>query len=173
MMARQLTKQTGDATHPVALAPLHPLASPPALALAGAPRLTLPVAGTPTSGFGTRVDPVHGGTAEHPGFDLAAPTGTPVGAAAAGTITHAGPAGSYGNLVVVRHPSGYETRYAHLSAVSVQVGDQVGAGQQVGNVGTTGYSTGPHLHFELRHDGTPIDPAPFLPLNHSRTRTTP
>jgi murein DD-endopeptidase MepM/ murein hydrolase activator NlpD len=86
-------------------------------------------------------------------------------------VIHAGPAGTYGNLVIVRHDNGYETRYAHLSAVAVKTGDHVDAGTQVGNVGTTGYSTGPHLHFEVRHDGTPIDPAPLLPLNRSRVGT--
>jgi murein DD-endopeptidase MepM/ murein hydrolase activator NlpD len=98
--------------------------------------------------------------------------GTQVSAAAGGTITHAGPAGTYGNLVTVRHEHGFETRYAHLSAVDVQVGDVVQPGQDVGKVGTTGYSTGPHLHFEVRKDGHPIDPAPFLPLHRSVVRTT-
>ncbi|HUJ59765.1 MAG TPA: M23 family metallopeptidase, partial [Kofleriaceae bacterium] len=107
----------------------------------------------------------------HPGFDLAAPTGTPVSAAAAGTVTHAGPAGTYGNLITVRHANGFETRYAHLSSVDVHVGDQVQVGQEIGKVGTTGYSTGPHLHFEVRHDGATVDPAPLLPLNTSGART--
>jgi len=137
----------------------------------GAPRLQLPVVGTATSGYGLRTDPVHGTSQAHPGFDLAAKTGTPVAAAAGGTITHAGEAGTYGNLVTIRHDNGFETRYAHLSSVSVKVGDKVEPGQQVGNVGTTGYSTGPHLHFELRHDGKPLDPEPLLPLNRSQTRT--
>jgi len=108
----------------------------------------------------------------HPGFDLAAVTGTQVAAAARGTVVHAGPAGTYGNLVTVRHDNGFETRYAHLSAVDVKVGDVVEAGQDVGKVGTTGYSTGPHLHFEVRHDGVAIDPAPLLPLHSSTVRTT-
>ena len=137
----------------------------------GAPRLMLPVAGTPTSGYGMRLDPVHGGTVNHPGFDLAAKEGTPVAAAAAGTVVHAGPAGTYGNLVTLRHDDGFETRYAHLSAVTVKAGDRVDAGQQLGNVGTTGYSTGPHLHFEVRHDGKTMDPAPLLPLHKAGLRT--
>jgi len=139
----------------------------------GAPRLQLPVNGTATSGYGMRNDPVHGISQTHPGFDLAAKTGTPVAAAAGGTITHAGEAGTYGNLVTIRHDNGFETRYAHLSAVTVKVGDKVDAGQQVGNVGTTGYSTGPHLHFELRHDGKALDPEPLLPLHRSPGRTNP
>jgi peptidoglycan hydrolase FlgJ len=135
------------------------------------PALVMPVVGRPSSGYGMRTDPVHGGEMKHPGFDLAAPTGTKVSAAAEGTVTHAGPAGTYGNLVTIKHASGYETRYAHLSAVSVHVGDQVAPGTPIGAVGTTGYSTGPHLHFEVRHDGQTIDPAPLLPLNKSPSRT--
>jgi murein DD-endopeptidase MepM/ murein hydrolase activator NlpD len=182
MMAKQLTKPTAGAaaqSHPSFHALRTSAAAPPSALRAidsaaptGAPSFVMPVAGRPTSGFGMRNDPVHGSAMNHPGFDLAAATGTPVGAAAAGTITHAGPAGTYGNLVIVRHASGYETRYAHLSAVTVKVGEEVAPGQNIGKVGTTGYSTGPHLHFEVRHDGTPIDPEPLLPLNPSRTRTT-
>jgi murein DD-endopeptidase MepM/ murein hydrolase activator NlpD len=118
-----------------------------------------------------RADPIHGGTVNHPGFDLAAASGTEVAAAAAGTVVHAGPAGTYGNLVTLRHDDGFETRYAHLSEVGVKVGDVVQAGAGLGKVGTTGYSTGPHLHFEVRHDGVAIDPAPLLPLNRSVPRT--
>ncbi len=119
----------------------------------GIPRFTMPVVGTPTSGYGSRIDPIQHKEIKHPGFDLAAKTGTPVSAAAAGTVISAGPAGTYGNLVTVRHGNGVETRYAHLSATTVKAGDHVDAGQQIGNVGTTGYSTGPHLHFEVRKDG--------------------
>ncbi|HEY4243353.1 MAG TPA: peptidoglycan DD-metalloendopeptidase family protein [Kofleriaceae bacterium] len=136
----------------------------------GAPKFVLPVSGRPSSGYGMRLDPIKHTEIKHPGFDLAAPTGTPVSAAAAGTVTHAGPAGTYGNLVTIRHENGFETRYAHLSAVSVQVGQHVAPGDPIGKVGTTGYSTGPHLHFEVRHDGATVDPAPLLPVNTSRTR---
>lgn len=141
-------------------------------ALDGAPRFVLPVVGRPSSGYGPRLDPIQHTSINHPGFDLAAPTGTPVGAAAGGVIVHAGPAGTYGNLVRIRHDNGYETRYAHLSAVTVAVGDRVEQGQQVGKVGSTGYSTGAHLHFEVRHEGKTVDPAPLLPLNGLRARTT-
>lgn len=137
----------------------------------GAPRLVLPVAGRASSGYGMRNDPIKHASSLHPGFDLAAPTGTPVGAAAGGKVIHAGPAGTYGNLVTVRHENGYETRYAHLSAVTVKEGEVVQPGQQIGAVGTTGYSTGPHLHFEVRHEGKTIDPAPLLPLKRSDPRT--
>jgi murein DD-endopeptidase MepM/ murein hydrolase activator NlpD len=107
-------------------------------------------------------DPIHHAQATHNGLDIAAREGTPVVAAMAGTVERAGNAGTYGNLVVLRHPDGSETRYAHLSAINVKKGDQVGAGTPIGAVGTTGRSTGPHLHFELRRDGRPIDPWPLL-----------
>lgn len=138
----------------------------------GAPRLAMPVIGRASSGYGMRNDPIKHAEINHPGFDLAAPTGTPVSAAAGGTVTHAGPAGTYGNLVTIKHENGYETRYAHLSHVDIKEGAKVEAGQLVGEVGTTGYSTGPHLHFEVRHDGQAIDPAPLLPLNRPPTRST-
>jgi murein DD-endopeptidase MepM/ murein hydrolase activator NlpD len=184
-MAALFAKQLGKADEvaapprpPIAGAPGSPAASAALAASAsidlppGAPHFVMPVAGRPSSGYGVRADPVHGGTVNHPGFDLAATVGSPVTAAARGTVVQAGPAGTYGNLVTLRHADGFETRYAHLSAVDVQVGDVVEAGTGLGKVGSTGYSTGPHLHFEVRHDGKPIDPAPLLPLNRSVTRTT-
>jgi murein DD-endopeptidase MepM/ murein hydrolase activator NlpD len=184
MFAKQLggAEETGKVANPMPAGSPMPLTHAPAAAIPlpghelgpeslGAPRLQLPVNGTATSGYGMRTDPVHGTSQAHPGFDLAAKTGTPVAAAAGGTIVHAGAAGTYGNLVTIRHDNGFETRYAHLSAVTVKVGDKVDAGQQVGNVGTTGYSTGPHLHFEVRHDGKPLDPEPLLPLHRSPSRT--
>jgi murein DD-endopeptidase MepM/ murein hydrolase activator NlpD len=185
-MAQLFAKQLG-ATDEVAAPPAPPVAAAPAAAapgapapatamladpaLSGAPHFVLPVAGRPSSGYGVRADPIHGGSVNHPGFDLAAATGTEVAAAARGTVVHAGPAGTYGNLVTLRHDNGFETRYAHLSEIDVQVGDLVEAGAELGKVGTTGYSTGPHLHFEVRHDGQAIDPAPLLPLNRSGLRT--
>jgi murein DD-endopeptidase MepM/ murein hydrolase activator NlpD len=139
---------------------------------AQAPALITPIAGRRASGYGMRTDPINGTQSNHPGVDLAAPTGTPVAAAAAGKVSHAGPAGTYGNLVIVKHDNGFETRYAHLSEVDVKVGDSVTPGELVGKVGTTGRSTGPHLHFEVRHDGKVLDPGALLPpLNRSSTRT--
>ena len=192
-MAQMFAKQLGPASGQVngkageVAAPVPPIAPAPGAAapgapapatamladpaLAGAPHFVLPVAGRPSSGYGLRTDPIHGGSVNHPGFDLAAASGTEVAAAARGTVVHAGPAGTYGNLVTLRHDNGFETRYAHLSEVAVHVGDVVEAGADLGKVGTTGYSTGPHLHFEVRHDGQPIDPAPLLPLNRSGLRT--
>ncbi|MGH9886893.1 MAG: M23 family metallopeptidase, partial [bacterium] len=179
MFARQLDKTNevaGAPAMPIANAPLDASRALPGLhdpPIEGAPHFILPVAGRPSSGYGLRADPMHGGEMiNHPGFDLAATTGTPVAAAAGGTVVHAGPAGTYGNLVTLRHDNGFETRYAHLSSVDVKVGDRVEAGSGLGKVGSTGYSTGPHLHFEVRHDGKAIDPAPLLPLNSSLVRTT-
>ncbi|HEY4175572.1 MAG TPA: peptidoglycan DD-metalloendopeptidase family protein [Kofleriaceae bacterium] len=140
--------------------------------IGNAPRFALPVAGRASSGYGERVDPINHTSQIHPGFDLAAPTGTRVGAAAGGTVVHAGPAGTYGNLVTIRHEDGFETRYAHLSKVDVKAGDHVSPGQEVGEVGTTGHSTGPHLHFEIRKEGKALDPKPYLPLNPSQIRAT-
>lgn len=164
----------------------------PLEAIPGGPRFALPVAARVSSGYGLRADPADPtrGAHLHAGIDLAATAGTPVAAAAAGTVVHAGPAGTYGNLVIIRHgpltgpgepttrvehgtqaPT-YETRYAHLRTVDVVPGQQLEAGQAVGTVGSTGHSTGPHLHFEVRRDGQPIDPARLLPLNNSPPRTT-
>ena len=156
-------------TYPVKANPAPALISAPSTE---APHFVLPVTGRPSSGYGLRVDPIRGGTVNHAGFDLAATAGTEVAAAARGTVVHAGPAGTYGNLVTLRHEDGFETRYAHLSEVDVKVGEVVESGAEIGKVGSTGHSTGPHLHFEIRHDGKPIDPAPLLPLNSSASRTT-
>lgn len=92
----------------------------------------------------------------HAGWDYAAPKGTPVKAAAKGKVNFAGNAGAYGKLIKITHGEGYETRYAHLSKILVKVGQEVSAGQHIGNVGSTGRSTGPHLHFEKRLNGKPL-----------------
>lgn len=178
LFAKQLTQKApggNDAPGEIAnrMLPHTTVAMPMGPDLDGLPRFTMPVAGTPTSGYGSRIDPIQHKEIKHPGFDLAAKVGTEVDAAAAGTVTHAGPAGTYGNLVTVKHSNGVETRYAHLSATTVQVGDRVDAGQQIGKVGTTGYSTGPHLHFEVRKDGEAIDPRPLLPLDTPNPRPKP
>lgn len=122
--------------------------------------LTTPVNGTKTSGFGPRHHPVYHQVRNHDGIDWAAPTGTPVVSALPGRIGYVGPGGGYGNVVYVDHADGVQTRYAHLDAFAEELalGQDVGAGDLIGYVGTTGVSTGPHLHFELHVDGTPIDP---------------
>jgi murein DD-endopeptidase MepM/ murein hydrolase activator NlpD len=129
---------------------------------AGGGPMLHPAAGRYSSGFGQRVDPLGAGTGFHPGLDIAAPKGAAVTAAAAGEVIHAGPAGTYGNMIAIRHADGTETRYAHLSAVDVKVGDRVAAGAALGAVGSTGRSTGPHLHFEVRRDGKAVNPRPYL-----------
>jgi murein DD-endopeptidase MepM/ murein hydrolase activator NlpD len=137
--------------------------------IAGMPRLAMPVPGHVTSKYGPRVGHT-GETHLHKGLDLSSRMGDPVAAAAAGTVVHAGPAGNYGNLVTVRHADGFETRYAHLSKINVTTGQAVQVGQSLGQVGSTGLSDGPHLHFELRRDGDALDPAALLPLKRSGTR---
>ena len=115
-----------------------------------------------TSGFGVRMDPFLRSPAMHTGLDFRGDTGQPVRATAAGSITVAGANGGYGRMVEIDHGNGFTTRYAHLSAVDVDVGDKVRIGQVIGRVGSTGRSTGPHLHYETRVDGDPVDPRKFL-----------
>lgn len=98
----------------------------------------------------------------HYGLDLAVPIGTPIYAAANGTVTHAGSMGTYGILVIIDHGNGVETRYAHLSRTAVRVGQRVSRGQLIAYSGNTGNSTGPHLHFEIRHRGQAVDPEQYL-----------
>ena len=113
-----------------------------------------------TSAFGSRVHPIHKTVLDHGGIDLAAPTGTPVMAAADGIVDFAGADRLYGNYVVLRHGNGQQTYYGHLSAFEdgLKAGQAVQQGQRIGKVGSTGQSTGPHLHFEVRERGQPIDP---------------
>jgi murein DD-endopeptidase MepM/ murein hydrolase activator NlpD len=115
-----------------------------------------------TSGFGMRADPFIRAPAMHTGLDIRADTGEPARATAAGTVTMAGWNGGYGKMVEVDHGNGFATRYAHLSAIDVEVGQAVRIGQVVGKVGSTGRSTGPHLHYETRIDGDAVDPQRFL-----------
>ncbi len=98
----------------------------------------------------------------HHGTDFAAPQGTPVRVVMSGTVVSAQPFAGYGNQVLVRHDDGTSTRYGHLSVIGVRAGQRVTAGQTVGAVGSTGISTGPHLHFEVVIRGTPVDPEPWL-----------
>lgn len=125
--------------------------------------LANPEPGEPvTSGFGIRRDPLLGVAALHPGIDFRAPVGSAVPATAAGTVTRAGWAGGYGRMVEIDHGNGYATRYAHLSQIDVKVHEKVKRGQVIGRSGSTGRSTGPHLHYEVRHNGEPVDPVDFL-----------
>jgi murein DD-endopeptidase MepM/ murein hydrolase activator NlpD len=115
-----------------------------------------------TSDFGPRIDPFLGGLAMHTGIDFKAPYGTPVRATAPGTVITASYQGGYGRLVEIQHPDGHLTRYAHMSAITVNVGDEVQAGDQVGRLGNTGRSTGPHLHYEVRQGDEALDPVTFV-----------
>ena len=115
-----------------------------------------------SSGFGYRSDPFTHAGAFHPGLDFRGPIGAPIFAAAKGMISFAGPKSGYGNCVEVSHGNGVVTRYAHMSAFRAHVGQQVVAGQTIGAIGSTGRSTGPHLHFEVRINDRPVNPRPFL-----------
>lgn len=121
-----------------------------------------PVTGTITSPFGWRSNPFGGSPEFHQGLDIAAPTGTTVTAAASGTVIMAQWYGGYGNYILIDHGGGFSTGYGHLSAIYVTSGQVVKRGQAIGAVGSTGQSTGPHLHFEIRINGKPVDPAPRL-----------
>ena len=115
-----------------------------------------PVSGAVVSGFGMRWGRMH------EGLDITAPTGTPIWAAAAGTVIHAGWLGGYGNLVVVDHGNGLATAYAHASVIVVALGQEVAQGETLSLVGSTGNSSGPHLHFEVRVNGVAVDPLLYL-----------
>lgn len=115
-----------------------------------------------SSGFGYRTQPIAGASTNHKGIDFAAATGTPIYAAAAGTVISAGYAGNAGNLLVISHGNGLLTYYMHCNAIYVSAGQKVSRGQNVAAVGTTGNSTGPHLHFQVMLNGTPVNPANYL-----------
>lgn len=121
-----------------------------------------PLRGRLTSDFGMRTHPITGKYTHHDGIDIAAPTGTPIRAAKSGVVKFSGDRGGYGNLVIVEHSDGTQTRYGHCHRLNVRPGERVRAGQEIATVGSTGRSTGPHLHFEVRVDGKPVDPGPWL-----------
>jgi murein DD-endopeptidase MepM/ murein hydrolase activator NlpD len=121
-----------------------------------------PVNGRLMGGYGVRSDPFSGEGAMHTGIDISAPVGTPVHAAADGIILHAGWNGGYGRCVIVDHGNGYQTWYAHLSRMDVIEGEEIRQGEVLGAVGTTGRSTGSHLHYEVRIGSTPVNPYKFL-----------
>lgn len=123
-----------------------------------------PVAGELTDGFGGRRNPFGGSSSEfHTGQDIATLWGTPVVAAANGTVIFAGWQNGYGQIVIIDHGNGLTTRYGHLSGIDVIVGQVMARGEQVGRVGSTGRSTGPHLHYEVRINDEPVDPLQYLP----------
>ena len=122
----------------------------------------MPVAGRFSSSFGLRSDPFTGELREHGGVDIAAAAGTPVAAAAAGKVTYSGWLGSFGRVVILEHQDGYKSIYGHLSETDVLAGQELVAGQPLGKVGSTGRSTGPHLHFEVARNGVKLDPGQWL-----------
>ena len=131
----------------------------------GIPGMVIPVKAPISSGFGMRKDPFTGAQQFHRGIDLAAPTGTPVVAALPGRVIsvsndHSG----YGKTVLVEHDGGLRTRYGHLDSINVKVGDMVTSDNMIGRVGSTGRSTGPHLHFEVIRAGSPLDPTKAVSL---------
>ena len=115
-----------------------------------------------TSSFGNRLDPFLGRLALHAGIDFRAPTGTRILATAPGTVITAGKTGGYGNMVEIDHGNGITTRYAHLSTILVNAGDKIATGEAIARSGSTGRSTGPHLHYEVRLNGEAVDPMRFL-----------
>ncbi len=127
--------------------------------------LGLPFPGPITSTFGSRENPFGGSNVEtHKGLDIKGPYGSPVKAMAKGEVTFAGPRGGFGNCIILKHGNGFETLYGHLSKILVSSGQQIEIGQQIGNIGSTGRSTGPHLHYEVHKNGQKINPESFLTL---------
>lgn len=160
-LSRRAAKELGGAPHP------EPIRHPPVPI-----RRTVEIAHTHedhharvTSGFGERKDPFNGSIRKHDGIDLALAAGTPVHAERDGVVRFAGDRGGYGNVVIIDHGDGLETRYAHCATLTVQAGDKVPEGAVVGTVGSTGRSTGPHLHFEVRQNGLPTNPTNFVKEN--------
>ena len=129
-----------------------------------APAVVFPImAPRLSSGYGKRTHPIYHSTRHHKGVDLAAPENAHVRAIATGTVVFADEYGGYGKLVTVKHKAGYSSLYGHLSEIRVNPGERIKAGDIVGRVGSTGNVTGPHLHFEWRHQGEPIDPLTVFP----------
>lgn len=141
---------------------ISPDGPPPTPPARGSGVLRPPLAAPVTSGFGMRIHPITGEPRLHDGIDLGAPCGTPVTAAGVGTVTNVGRAGGFGLRVEIDHGGGRVTSYSHLSSAAVTSGSPVAAGDTIARVGTTGTSTGCHLHFSVHDGGTAVDPAPLL-----------
>ncbi|MHB8870175.1 MAG: murein hydrolase activator EnvC family protein [Thermoleophilia bacterium] len=131
-------------------------------AVKGTGQFVRPVDGRVSSPFGYRIHPIFKVKKMHTGVDMSGSMGTPIRAADSGTVIQAGWRGGYGQAVVISHGDGLTTLYAHQSKILVSVGDTVSRGDTIGKVGSTGYSTGPHLHFEVRVNGSPVDPMGYL-----------
>ena len=139
-------------------------------ALANATPSIWPAHGWLSSGMGPRTDPVNGGSDYHNGLDIAGDKGQPVYATAAGVVTSAGYSGAYGNLIVVDHGFGLETRYGHLSGFNVQKGSHVKRGEMIGRLGATGRTTGNHLHYEVMANGRLLNPLQLLTQQKPRAK---
>ena len=139
-------------------------------ALANATPSIWPAHGWLTSTMGRRTDPMTGGSDYHPGLDIAGDKGQPVYATAAGVVTHAGRQGAYGNLIVIEHGFGLETRYGHLSGFQVRQGDRVQRGDLIGRLGATGRATGTHLHYEVLANGRLLNPLKLLTQQKPRAQ---
>jgi len=127
--------------------------------------LGMPFQGRITSTFGHRENPFGGSNVEtHKGLDISGPIGSPVKAMAEGTVEFAGRRGGFGNCIMLKHANGFETLYGHLSEIKVRVGEKIEIGQTIGKIGSTGRSTGPHLHYEIHKNGHQINPQSFLTL---------
>ena len=128
--------------------------------------LGAPFPGAITSTFGHRENPFNGsGIETHKGLDIRGPMGAPVRAMANGVVIFAGRRGGFGNCIMIKHANGFETLYGHLSKILITNGQQIKIGDQIGNIGSTGRSTGPHLHYEVHKDGQRINPQTFLNFN--------
>jgi len=170
-IADLLMRKLAD-SEPTVIPDPQPLTAPAAPANAGhdsgkssageIPDFRMPVQAHLSSAFGSRQDPFTYKTSHHRGVDLAAPSGMNVRAACAGRVTFSGFEQGYGNTVVVQHPGGFETRYAHMGVLLAKTGDTLQGGQVLGTVGSTGRSTGPHLHFEVSRHGVKLNPATLL-----------
>jgi len=154
----QVALPTTVSANPVVPSPIPPK---PDASLAAIPSIW-PAQGTIASGFGLRISPFGDGNELHPGIDIAYAMGAPVVATADGEVVASGPAGGYGNLVQIDHGNGIATLYGHNSQLAVTVGQQVKKGQIISYAGSTGKSTGPHVHYEVRVNNTPVDPMKYL-----------
>lgn len=172
MMAREAQQAMGGPFEALSAADLDPRFERLGLSLArmavferaldGIPQVVPASIQSITSGFGYRRDPFNGHGAMHAGIDFKGPMGSPIYAAADGRVTFAGVKSGYGNAIEITHGNGMLTRYAHLSRIDVKVGQPVAAGTTIGGLGSTGRSTGPHLHFEVRINDRAVNPRPFL-----------
>ena len=162
-IASQSTAANAAAPAAASLSMPAPNTPKPAASLIATPSIW-PARGTVTSGFGWRISPFGDGNELHAGIDIAYTMGAPVVATADGEVVVSGPAGGYGNLVQIDHGNGIATLYGHNSQLAVTVGQQIKKGQVIAYAGSTGKSTGPHVHYEVRVNNTPIDPTKYLVL---------